>query len=628
MAEIAEILRRFNTESPRQALSLYRRGIDEKNRIVSLAFASDKPIDHWFGRLALTMNRTAMRSARLKSGAPLLMDHNPSDQIGVIEGFTIGNDGLARADVRFGDSQRAEEIFRDVKNGIRRNVSVGFVVHGMDHEGKGPDGIDVYRSSDWEPFEISLVSIPADISVGVGRSAQFSKPENKMSTENEFLTPEQLARQEVAAWGETFNSLGQTTDGATVARYLSTCARSGQPASVDGMRAALRAATPAPAHIPVMDPWIAAERNGAPRIELARSIPRYGKLKAFEGEGAEERAYRFGQWVLGGPLGNGAARNWCQQNGLMITRAGQVEGINEKGGYLVPEEFGQDIVQLMERYGIFRQHAHIVPMNSDRRTDPVLNGELESEFVGEMEEGDDQDLDFGMIGYTARKHMVLVPYSSEVAEDSAISIGDELANAAGRAFAYKEDLCGFNGDASSTYGGMTGIREALKSVSGTIGSIQGLQVGSGNAYSELVLADFEGVVGRLPDYADTGNAKWFVSRKFYFNVMVKLLLSGSPTATEIEDARNRKFLGYPVVFTQVMPSTEANSQVCAVFGDLNLGARLADRRRFTTAIDDSILFRKDALLFRATARFDINVSYGVGDTSAAGPIVGLITAAS
>ncbi|HMS10339.1 MAG TPA: phage major capsid protein, partial [Pyrinomonadaceae bacterium] len=100
------------------------------------------------------------------------------------------------------------------------------------------------------------------------------------------------------------------------------------------------------------------------------------------------------------------------------------------------------------------------------------------------------------------------------------------------------------------------------------------------------------------------------------------------TATEIEDARNRRFLGYPVVFSQVMPSTEANSQVCAVFGDLSLGARLGDRRAFTTAIDDSILFRKDALLFRATARFDINVRYGVGDTTKAGPIVGLITAGS
>lgn len=399
-------------------------------------------------------------------------------------------------------------------------------------------------------------------------------------------------------------------------------------ATRDDIRLAIRAKqkSVAPTQVPVMSAREQAYRQGG-IYQPATIVPRYGKLRSFTGEDAETRAFRFGQWVLAGPMGNRTAAQWCQQNGVMLSRA-QTEGVNEKGGFLVPEEFGQDIVQLQEKYGVFRQHAHIVPMSSDHKTDPVLNGELDSQFVGEYEDGDDQDLDFGMISYTAKKHMVLVPYSSEVSEDSAISIGDSLAEAAGRAFAKKEDLCGFNGDATSTYGGMVGIRTALKDVSGTIANIQSLQVGSGNAYSELLLVDFEGVVGRLPDYADVGSAKWFVSRKFYFNVMVKLLLSSNPTATEIEDARNRKFLGYPVVFSQVMPSTEANSQVCAVFGDLSQGARLADRRKITIAIDDSILFRKDALLFRATSRFVVNSSFGVGDTTVAGPICGLITAAS
>ncbi|MBK9162882.1 MAG: phage major capsid protein [Acidobacteria bacterium] len=617
MASIGEILERFKTEPPRQSLAVYRRGVDEKNRIVSLAFASDKPVDHWFGRLQLSMNRKAMRSDRLKLGAPLLMDHNPSDQIGVVESFTLGNDGMARADVRFGDSQRAEEIFRDVKNGIRRNVSVGFMVHEMHREKTEKGQPDLYRSDDWEPFEISIVSIPADISVGVGRSLL----EKTKMDEFDEINPNDP--NEIIAFAEIYGE-------ANLARemLLANSATNREAVRVAILAKRKAAASTQPQVFP-MDPWTAAERQGGQRIEFARSIPRYGKLRAFKGEGAEERAYRFGQWILGGPLGNNASRNWCQQNGLMITRAAQVEGINEKGGYTVPEEFGNDIVQLMEQYGIFRQNAHIVPMSSDRRTDPVLNGELTSAFVGEMAEGTDQDLDFGMIGYTAKKQMVLVPYSSEVSEDSAISIGDHLADAAGRAFAYKEDICGFNGDGTSTYGGMVGLREALKGIDASPANIAGLQVGSGNAYSELALVDFEGVVGRLPDYADTGNAKWYVSRRFYYNVMVKLLLAASGTTpTEIEDARNRRYLGYPVVFTRVMPTSEANSQVCALFGDLGLGARLADRRKFTTAIDDSILFRKDALLFRATARFDVNCSFGVGDTTNAGPVCGLITAAS
>lgn len=614
---VGKILKRLKSDPPSRTFEVRRSAINAEKRTVSLAFASDKPIEHWFGKLKLSMNPKAIRTARLRSGAPLLMDHDLKDQVGVIEKFSIGGDGIARADVRFGESQRATEIFNDVQNGIRRNISVGFFVHRMEVEDAKKE---IYRSDDWEPYEISIVAVPADISVGVGRSHGVNK---MIEHDDEFEggSAALAAAREVREWGEVLN------EQATANTYLRTA---GDKANREGFMAFLRSRQPQSTRVLPLPAAEEAARQGGPRVEFARSVPRYGKLQAFKGEGAEERAYRFGQWVLAGPMGNRAAATWCQQNGVFLTRAGQLEGINEKGGFLVPEEFGQDIAELIERYGVFRQHAHIVPMTSDRRTDPLLKDELESQFVGEMEEGTDTDLDFGQIGYTAKKHMILVPMSSEVSEDSAISIGDQIANAAAKAFAKKEDQCGFNGDATSTYGGITGIREALKSIDASLANIAGLQVGSGNAYSELTLTDFEGVVGRLPDYADMGNAKWFVSRRFYFNVMVKLLLASGNgvTATEIEDARNRKFLGYPVVFSQVMPSTEANDQVCAIFGDLSLGARLGDRRMFTTAIDDSILFRKDALLFRATARFDINVAYGVGDTTTAGPIVGLITAGS
>ena len=625
---ISEILKSLQSKPLVRTFTVDRKAVDEEKRTIQVAFASDKPVDHGFVAIALTMTKKAMRSERLKAGAPLLMDHDWRDQVGVVEGFSIGTDGIARAIARFGESARANEIFRDVQTGIRKSISVGFVIHKLDFvkDGRGEkDGLDLYRSDDWEPYEISIVSVPADISVGVGRSKHLGKGK-QMENENEERTPSQA--EEIIGFGKIFGE-------DALARQL---VLHNADATVKDLMALIRAKQPpSPAFPAPMDPQFAAARANAAaggyqesferHQSGARTLPRHGNLKAFTGEGGETRAYRFGKWLLAGPAGNRAAGDWCQRNGVMLSRA-MTEGVNEKGGYLVPDEFGQDIVTLMERYGIFRQHAHIVPMSSDHRTDPVLNGELDSQFIGEYQEGTDQDLDIGSIGYTAKKHMILTPYSSELSEDSVVSMADQIANAAARAFSKKEDLCGFTGDATSTYGGMSGIATNLKAVNASPALVAGLQVGSGNLYSELVLTDFEGVVGRLPDYADIGQAKWFVSRKFYFNVMVKLLLSGSPTATEIEDARNRKFLGYPVVFTQVMPSTEANSQVCALFGDLSQGARLADRRTITVAIDESLLFRKDALLFRATSRFDVNSAFGVGDTTDAGPIVGLITAAS
>jgi HK97 family phage major capsid protein len=74
--------------------------------------------------------------------------------------------------VRFGKSARAEEIFQDVKDGIRSNVSVGYMINKAILEETGGDDDDTYRVTDWTPFEVSLVSVPADFSVGVGRSAE------------------------------------------------------------------------------------------------------------------------------------------------------------------------------------------------------------------------------------------------------------------------------------------------------------------------------------------------------------------------------------------------------------------------------------------------------------------------
>jgi HK97 family phage major capsid protein len=145
------------------------RSFDEEARTVELAFSSELPVDRWFGSEVLVHEAGAVRMERLVNGGALLMDHDSRDQIGVVETAEISADRRGRAVVRFGRSARAEEMFRDVIDGIRRHVSVGYQVHEIEvTETKGqPDAV---RVIDWEPFEISLVSVPADPSVGVGRS--------------------------------------------------------------------------------------------------------------------------------------------------------------------------------------------------------------------------------------------------------------------------------------------------------------------------------------------------------------------------------------------------------------------------------------------------------------------------
>jgi len=148
-----------------------------ENRTVTLAFSSDVPYERSFGMEILGHRSQEIRLDRLESGANLLVNHDPNDVIGVVDSVTVdeGN-GMARAVVRFGRSARAEEIYQDVLDGIRRSVSVGYVVHTFE-EVKGQGQTKVYRATDWQPYEISMVSIPADISVGVGRSDDTPTPD-------------------------------------------------------------------------------------------------------------------------------------------------------------------------------------------------------------------------------------------------------------------------------------------------------------------------------------------------------------------------------------------------------------------------------------------------------------------
>jgi HK97 family phage major capsid protein len=195
-----QIIRKATSESHKRSFTIERADGDASDgRTIDLAFASDVPCEHFSYRLwdfidvKLSMDKKAMRTERLTRGAALLADHDPTDQIGVVESFSVDTkDGKARAVVRFSKSVRGQEIYQDVLDGIRRNVSVGFSIHKLVLEEENEDGNDLYRADDWEPFELSIVSIPADISVGVGRSAEFitNKQLELITMETVNTTPE------------------------------------------------------------------------------------------------------------------------------------------------------------------------------------------------------------------------------------------------------------------------------------------------------------------------------------------------------------------------------------------------------------------------------------------------------
>lgn len=162
-------VRKAMGEPQKRALVYERGAIDQEARTVELAFASDAPYERWWGVEILDCTASAVNLERLNNRHPLLLDHNTRDQIGVVEKAWVDSDRKCRALVKFSRSARAEEIFQDVIDGIRELVSVGYSIDDMVLESR-TDETATYRVTNWTPFEVSIVSVPADASVGIGRS--------------------------------------------------------------------------------------------------------------------------------------------------------------------------------------------------------------------------------------------------------------------------------------------------------------------------------------------------------------------------------------------------------------------------------------------------------------------------
>lgn len=155
-----------------RAIHLDEKTIDQANRTVRVGVSSEEPVKRQFGMEVMDHTKENMNLEFLNSGrAPLLLDHDMEKQIGVVESVELDeNARRLRASVRFGKGERASEVFNDVVDGIRQNISVGYRIDG---KVKREDDPEEYYRVKTTPMEISIVSIPADQSslVGVGRSS-------------------------------------------------------------------------------------------------------------------------------------------------------------------------------------------------------------------------------------------------------------------------------------------------------------------------------------------------------------------------------------------------------------------------------------------------------------------------
>ncbi len=137
----------------------------KKARTFEFPFSSEAPVRRFFGDEVLSHERGSADLSRLNGAAPFLFNHDPNRVLGVVESAYISDDDKrGYAKIRFSRSKFATEVLEDVKDGIFRGISFGYSLDEVEETDTG------LRATRWTPHEVSLATIPADNSVGFGRS--------------------------------------------------------------------------------------------------------------------------------------------------------------------------------------------------------------------------------------------------------------------------------------------------------------------------------------------------------------------------------------------------------------------------------------------------------------------------
>lgn len=650
----------LNLKPQRRFLQLEREAvIDEVQRTVRLSFATEAPYERYWGIEILDCSAGSVRLDRLKATGPLLFNHDPDNLIGKVEKVWMGDDRRGYADVRVSSADDCESIWQKIMDGTLDNVSVGYMINDLVLEAKSGDQ-ETYRVTDWTPYEISLVSIPADVNCGVGRAEEIEGREVCITIEisddeeepcsgcddpdcadcnppasgeqinqngctsqkegdtnmSDQKTPEQIAKETRDAEILRINSLRTLGDKHNAAAEAERFMTEGR--SLDEFRTFLldRPAAPVQPAEPIQRQQVI---TASPRYD-SRSLEPF-KKGAASVQQAEERAFSAGQWALAAIYGSEAARNWCKEKGLDVRAMS--EGAPSGGGYLVPDVLANAVIDFRLQYGAARRLLQYMPMASASMTVPVVASGPTAYFAGENTSLTPADLGLNQIELVAKKLTALTLLSKEVAQDAAIDLGALIADRMGYSFAGKEDQAMTDGDGTSTYGGIVGLKSRLET-----SGMAGIYTAATNTDTpqEVILAEINGVMAKLPSYA-RANARFLLSPAFDNLIFDRLIAAaGGNNFASLTGSYVPAFLGKAREVNEFCYSdatADLTGKAILFYGDFKLGGIFGERAGITVEVLRERYADQDSIGIKATERVDINM-HGVGTTSAAGPVVALI----
>ena len=303
-------------EVTHRSISIQSSPIDEEKRTVQIAISSEEPVARSFGNEVLEHTAEAIDLSFLASGrAPVLLDHDPEKQIGVIESVDLDSSARRlRATIRFGRSALAQEAFTDVVDGIRANISVGYSIGKLQKDSRNGD---TYIAKSWRPVECSVVAIPADSTVGVGRSDEQAKKPAIVTYGDDKMSDFDIAAVEAQA---------RQTAQKNVMQIMELGARHGQNelaqkaiaegASIEEFRGMVLETIGSQRALEAQD--VGLTKNEIKRFSLVRAIHalanptdrRAQEAAAFEFEASRAAAEQYGRTAQGIMLPAEVMRNW------------------------------------------------------------------------------------------------------------------------------------------------------------------------------------------------------------------------------------------------------------------------------------------------------------------------------
>jgi len=532
---------------------------DESDRRVMMSISSTNPVEREFGYEVLEHNAGSVDMEFMSSGkAPLLLDHDARQQIGVVERAYMDKDKL-RAQVRFSKSTMAEDVYRDVVDGIRGNVSIGYQIQGMTKDENGYKDKPLYRVNQFKPLEVSMVSIPADSTVGVGRSKpEISGNDNSAIQEKtmsaEVVQEPVITRQPEDQLKEYRNQASQILElGKRHDEYdLAFRALQEEKSLAEFQAMLLEKKTSKP-----MDFSVDATPKEKRNYSLVRAIQaadaKDWSKAGFELEVSKELAKKQSRQPKGFFV-----PDFGWQTRTVSTATGATFGA---GANIVPEDYrGDRFIDALISTSILGQvGATVLNGLQGNIAIPKISTSTAAAFIAEGGSVGNSEPDFAQVTMSPKLLANKVAVTRELMIQSDPSVEQLIRNNMVRIFAAKIDNVALKGGGSNEPTGILGTS-----------GIGDVESGGTSGNANLTYGNVVDIMTEVSqDNALLGNLRW-VTHPAVVGKLMQTLVAASTDSRMVMPTPD-SMLGYPVVQTTQAPSSSPYSLIFGNFADLYVG---------------------------------------------------------